>query len=118
MTNNNEIDIYWSDDAVLVELGKRIEVLRLMQNMTQAQLAREAGVSKRTLERIEAGQSAQITSFIRILRALEVLERIELLLPVSQPGPMDLLKNAGKAPKRASGEKTVNEKPWEWGEDK
>jgi len=117
MTNYKDIDDYRSDGAVLSELGSRMGAMRLTRNMTQAQLAREAGVSKRTLERIEAGRSAQITSFIRVLRALNVLERLELLLPPTRPGPMDLLKNSGRPPQRASGSNNVTEQPWQWGED-
>ncbi|MDA1029485.1 MAG: helix-turn-helix transcriptional regulator [Bacteroidetes bacterium] len=117
MTNYNSND-YRSDDAVLSELGSRLSALRLTRNMTQAQLAHEAGVSKRTLERMEAGQSAQITNYIRVLRALNILELFEQLFPQQQPGPMDLLKQAGKLPKRASGNKTEATKPWKWGDDK
>ncbi len=107
-----------SDSAILVELGSRLGALRIDKNLTQAQLAKEAGVSKRTLERVEAGQSAQITNFVRILRALGILDRLELLLPPPQPGPMGLLRHAGKQPQRASGSVDTSAKPWQWGEDK
>lgn len=106
-----------SDEAVLAELGSRLGAVRLAHDMTQAELAREAGVSKRTLERIEAGQSAQITSFIRVLRALGLTERLELLLPPAQPSPMELLKRAGKSPQRASGRGSASQQPWTWADD-
>jgi transcriptional regulator with XRE-family HTH domain len=106
-----------SDEAVLAELGSRLGAERLAHNLTQAALAREAGVSKRTLERIEAGQSTQVTSFIRVLRALGLVERLELLLPPSQPSPMELLKRAGKAPQRASGRGSSVQQPWTWADD-
>ncbi len=117
MTTYQKIEEYSSDEAVLTELGSRLGAMRLARNMTQAQLAREAGVSKRTLERIEAGQSAQITSFVRVLRALKVLERLELLLPPPQPSPMELLRHSGKLPQRASGSHNPPGRPWQWGED-
>ena len=44
-----------SDEAILSELGGRLTRVRLEQNLTQAQLAEQAGVSKRTVERLEAG---------------------------------------------------------------
>jgi transcriptional regulator with XRE-family HTH domain len=105
------------DTAVLAELGSRLGAVRLARNLTQAELAKEAGISKRTLERIEAGQSAQLTSFIRVLRALDLLERLELLLPPVQPGPMDLLRHGGKPPQRASGRGSGSPEPWTWAED-
>jgi transcriptional regulator with XRE-family HTH domain len=106
-----------NDEAVLAELGSRLGSVRLARNLTQAELAKEAGVSKRTLERIEAGQSAQLTNFIRVLRSLDLLERLELLLPPAQPGPMDVLLRAGKPPQRASGRESSPQKPWTWADD-
>jgi transcriptional regulator with XRE-family HTH domain len=44
-----------SDVALLQELGQRIARLRLERNLTQPQLAEQAGISKRTLERLESG---------------------------------------------------------------
>ena len=44
-----------TDKAVLTELGQRLERRRIDAALTQAQLAQEAGISKRTLERIESG---------------------------------------------------------------
>lgn len=106
-----------SDEAILAELGARLSSARLSRNLTQAELAHDAGVSKRTLERIEAGQSAQLTSFIRVLRSLDLLDRLELLLPPPQPGPMDLLRRAGKTPQRATGSSASTGEPWTWSDE-
>lgn len=70
--------------------------------MTQARLAEQSGVAKRTVERIEAGASAQMTSMIRLLRVLGLLPGLDLLFPQREQPPMDLLKRRGKVPKRAS----------------
>jgi Predicted transcriptional regulator with C-terminal CBS domains len=78
-----------SDEALLQELGHRIARLRLERNLSQAQLAEQAGISKRTLERLEAGAAAtQLSLFLRVLRQLDLLERLELLLPEPQPSPL------------------------------
>lgn len=106
-----------TDEAILADLGARLSSVRLSRDLTQAQLAQDAGVSKRTVERIEAGQSAQLTSFIRILRSLDLLDGLELLLPPPHPGPMDLLRRAGKPPQRASGTTTSPSKPWTWADE-
>lgn len=45
-----------TDEAVLRELGRRLAQVRLGKNLTQAQLAAKAGVSKRTVERLEVGE--------------------------------------------------------------
>ena len=52
------MDNHWTDAAILAEIGTRIVARRLNRQWRQADLAYEAGVSKRTVERIEAGTSA------------------------------------------------------------
>ena len=106
-----------TDEAILAELGARLSSVRLSRDLTQAQLAQDAGVSKRTVERLEAGQSGQLTSFIRILRTLQLLDGLELLLPPPQPGPMDLLRRAGKRPQRATGRSAPSGEPWSWADE-
>lgn len=104
------------DDAVLAEIGSRIAARRLSMQLTQAQVATQAGVAKRTLERVEAGQSAQLATLVRILRALESLQELERILPQSGPTPMELLQNRGKRRQRAPGKDTTREDAaaWTW----
>ena len=59
-----------ADKAALSLLGQRIAQHRLEQNRTQAELAHEAGVSKRTIERLEGGESIHTTNLVRVLRVL------------------------------------------------
>ncbi len=68
-----------SDDAVLAVIGERMARRRLTRQMTQAELAEEAGVSKRTIDRIEAGASAQTVNLIRVLRVLDLLRGLDKL---------------------------------------
>jgi len=74
-------------------------------------------VSKRTVERLEAGHSGNLTSFVRILRTLDLRDGLELLLPPPQPGPIDLLRLAGDAPQRATGSSALNDEPWTWSDE-
>ncbi|MEZ4698398.1 MAG: helix-turn-helix transcriptional regulator [Rhodothermales bacterium] len=109
-----------SDSALLAELGERLSDLRIAAGLTQAQVASRGGVSKRTVERLEAGESVQLTSLLRVLRVLNLLDGIDRLVPKPEPSPMQLLKLHGKERQRASGTPRVGEKPakqWTWGED-
>lgn len=103
-----------SDDAVLAEIGSRFAARRLAMQLTQAQVATQAGVAKRTLERVEAGQSAQLATLVRVLRALESLQELERILPQSGPTPMELLQNRGKRRQRAPGKDTTREDAGAW----
>jgi transcriptional regulator with XRE-family HTH domain len=106
------------DETILVELGKRIAQRRLEFELTQADLSEQAGISKRTLERIEAGATTQISTLIRILRVLELLDGLETLIPETGPRPMDMLKLKGRQRKRASRKKkAASDEPWNWGDE-
>lgn len=121
------------DPTALAELGARLARLRLDQNLSQDDLAREAGVSKRTLHRMEHGHSAQMTNWVRVLRALGALGNLEQFLPAPAPSPMQLLKLQGKLRRRASSsappmpaaplapaqvnDRAPQPKPWRWGDE-
>lgn len=106
-----------TDTIILIEIGQRLAKQRLDMNITQAELAHKAGVSKSTLERIESGKSTQLTNFIRILRSLNLIHAMDSFLPKDKPGPIELIKNKGKERKRANPNKKKNtpEKKWSWG---
>ena len=111
-----------TDDGALRELGYRLASARLERNMTQAALAEQAGVAKRTVERLESGAVAtQLSGFLRVCRVLGVLERFDALIPEPTLSPMAQLKLQGRKRQRAARSKTVDPmmvsepKPWTWG---
>ena len=114
-----DISDLYTDEAILTELGERIARARIDGQLTQAAMAEQAGVSKRTVERIEAGASTQLSSVLRVLRVLGLLEGLNQLVPESGPRPMDLMKLKGKTRQRASSPRIVSESktPWTWGDD-
>lgn len=105
-----------NDDAILAETGRRIARCRIDRQLTQADVAEQAGVAKRTVERIEAGASAQLATVIRILRVLDLLPGLEQLIPAPGPSPMDLLRLKGKVRQRASSGRQPDRanKKWSW----
>ncbi len=114
-----EISGLLTDNAVLAEIGQRIARRRLDLQLTQAAVAEQAGIAKRTLERMEAGHSSQLSSLIRVLRVLEAMPGLESLVPESTPRPMDLLKRRGKQRQRASTPRTRRSAagPWRWDDE-
>lgn len=109
-----------TDAAILTELGGRLTRVRLERNLTQAQLAEQAGVSKRTVQRLESGDvSPQLSGFIRVCRVLDLIEHFDLLVPEPLPSPVEQLKLGGKRRKRASKAKAAKPPPkkWQWGNE-
>ena len=106
-----------SDASILVELGNRIAQNRLNSNITQKTLAKQAGVSHRTITRIESGASVQFTNIIRVLRALDLVENLDTCIPETPDSPLQKLK-LKKSRQRASklGTKTKPTTPWTWDE--
>ena len=110
-----------SDEATLRELGDRLARIRLDRNLTQAQLADHAGLSKRTVERLESGEVAtQLSGFVRVCRALDLLDRLDTLVPEPAPSPIVQLKQRGHARRRASRATAPvpASKAWTWGDDR
>src|SRR5688572_12964806 len=104
-----------SDSAVVQELGRRLAQYRLNQNLTQQALAQEAGVSLRTLNRIECGEASQSSNLLRVLRALGLLDNLEALVPEPPVSPMQQLQLKGKVRQRASSAgHTQAPEPWTW----
>ena len=97
-----QFDSLLSDQATLTEVGARLAAARLALNKTQAALAAEAGVSKRTIERLEKGAAAtEIGAFIRVLRVLGLLGGLNALVPPPLPSPLDQLRLARRQRQRA-----------------
>lgn len=115
-----KLDKSMSDQTVLSEVGARVQALRLERNLTQGELAREAGLSKITVERLEAGQSTELRTLIRALRVLGLLELLNLAIPQPLPSPIDALRLRGKVRRRASGSRATSasaapaEGRWNW----
>jgi transcriptional regulator with XRE-family HTH domain len=98
-----------SNTAVLTELGSRIKQLRLSKNKDQQQCAFEAGISLRTLSRLENGHSVSLEAVLKVIRTLGLIERLDLLLPTIEISPVQQAKNKHKKPRRrASNRRNVS----------
>ncbi len=108
-----------TDTAVLSEIGRRLERLRLERNITQEELARVAGISRRTLVRLEQGEElVGAAALLRVLRALGLLEHMEQLVPEAPPSPIQQLRLQGRRRQRATGSKRDDvAASWTWGDE-
>jgi transcriptional regulator with XRE-family HTH domain len=98
------LDNLTTDAAVLAELGRRLTRHRLERNLTQSELAAEAGVGQATVQRAERGESVQMTSMIKLLRTLGLLGGLDAAIPESIDLPIaQLEREQRKRRRRASG---------------
>jgi transcriptional regulator with XRE-family HTH domain len=107
-----------TDAAVLAEIGGRIARRRIDLGLTQAHLAAQAGIAKRTVERVERGESTQLATHIRILRVLRLFDGLDALVPQLPVSPIALLQQQGK-PRRRASMRTARQSagsPWKWRE--
>jgi transcriptional regulator with XRE-family HTH domain len=110
------------DRALQKRVGERLREFRLNRNESQQALASRAGIGKATLQRLEEGRSGTMVTFLRVLRALELTDGLDALLPVLGGGPLE---EAGAAPRRRirAGSKRAAAEPrdpsgtWRWGDE-
>jgi len=107
-----------SDEAVQQLLGERLAQHRIGAALTQAQLAQRAGVSPRTVVRMEGGHGTDLRRLIRVLRALDLISGLNSLVPALPPSPVEQLKLQGKrrqrvrTPRKSSTTEPRADRPW------
>ncbi len=85
-----------SNLAILREIGQRLKEYRIRKNLQQKELATFAGISLDTVARLEHGSPISMEKFIRVLRALDMLENFDLLVPEPPISPILLQKLKGR----------------------
>ena len=92
-----------SNSAILKEIGQRLRLIRLEQNISQDDLAKRAGISRMTVSFVENGRSVATLTLIQILRALGMLDSLNSFLPEPIISPLQIARLKGKERQRASG---------------
>ena len=101
---------------ILTEIGKRIKDIRVIHSMTQKELAEKAGVSAKTVERIENGENVKIENLLNVLRILNFLQNLNLLIPEQEYLSVEEReKKRQRASKKALIVKEDNS--WKWGDE-
>jgi len=73
-------------------LGQTVRATRIAQDLTQVELADRANVSLGAVKSLEKGGGSTITTFIKVVRALDQQSWIDALRPPSRAfNPLDLL---------------------------
>ncbi len=82
-------------------LGGIVRKQREDLRLTQAELATRAGVGRTTIRDAELGKDFQLTTLVKLLRALGRLGDLDAFLPAPSVSPIQLMKRQGKPRRRA-----------------
>lgn len=104
-----------SSEAIIDTLCKRLDEIRLSRNISQAELAEKAGVSRSTLTRLADGRAISLDSFVRVTQALGLADHLAVLLPDPRIRPVERVRLDGAERQRASG-KRREFSAWTWGD--
>jgi transcriptional regulator with XRE-family HTH domain len=119
MSSNTNIVEPATTDAALLALGERVARLRLARNLTQAQVAREAGPSVSSIKRLEAGGNTSLETLLRVLGVLGLDRNLLEALPDPAVRPVERVRLGGRERRRAR--PAVADAPkasdWAWGEE-
>ena len=108
-----------SNEEFLRELGKRIREVRIGLDMTQNDAAKKAGVTAKTISRIENGEDLAVSTMLNVLRALGMVQNIDALVPEPTARPSVLIANDKEKQRvrKKAGQKDSS-RQWKWGDEK
>jgi transcriptional regulator with XRE-family HTH domain len=104
---------------IAADLGRRLERLRLARNERRADLAGAAGISTRTLARLETSGRATVETLVRVMTALGLQDPLRDLLPDPTLRPIERVDTGGKSRQRARPKKMSRKgkASWTWGDE-
>jgi len=105
-------DYLTPESSILIELGKRLALVRKQHGFTQTQLASNAGIGVATLRRIEGGQDSQMETWLKLMKALDNLPAIDALLPTDFKSPMAQAKAATNNKQKKSKDSQSSNSVW------
>ena len=96
--------------VALEELGRRVALARKNKRMNQSEMARASGLGVATIARIETGQDAQFSSWLKIFGVLGFTAALDQLVPESLTSPMSEVQRGRRQRRMIAGE-------FKWGDE-
>lgn len=85
----NNISVSMSDAAIARELYARAEANRKRLGLSQTDVADKLGITPKSYRAIKNG-TCKLTTFIALLRVLELLDNFNELIPTPKPSPIEI----------------------------
>lgn len=85
----SDINVSMSDAAIARELYARAEANRKRLGLSQTDVADKLGITPKSYRAIKNG-TCKLTTFIALLRVLELLDNFNELIPTPKPSPIEI----------------------------
>jgi transcriptional regulator with XRE-family HTH domain len=82
-----------SVDQLMVQLGEQLRSERVRRRMEQKDLAKDAGIARSALSRLENGAGGNLQTFVAVTRALGKTDWLTRLAPPVAVDPLEMLRN-------------------------
>ena len=89
-----------SPRQMLIAIGRRLQDFRISRRLSQEELASAAGISVRTLRRLEAEGDARLETLARVALALRAQDRFDGLFAPEETRTLDDILEEQRRPKR------------------
>ena len=103
------------ETAVLHELSSRFRQYRIAYPMTRTELSEKAMVSVGTIARFENGHEIGLLNLMKLLKALDLADNLDLLIPDAQERPSYHAEN--NTPKQRARKRKKSDNDWKWGDE-
>ncbi|NTU54034.1 MAG: helix-turn-helix transcriptional regulator [Chlorobiaceae bacterium] len=103
-----------SDEALAGQIGAFVRHHRLEQNRSQDALAHAAGISRSTLSLLERGETVTLSTLIRVLRVLDLLQVMDAFVAEQRVSPLALARIQKEKRQRASGTQSSDTTEHKW----
>ncbi len=110
-----KIDNNLSEKAIISEMSERLRQYRIDYPMKRTELAEKAMVSVGTIARFENGQDISLSNLAKILKALDLGNNLDLLIPDPTERPSFYVETSPKR-RRVRRSKAVKS-DWKWGDE-
>lgn len=102
--------------SIAAELSSRCKQYRISCSITRDELSEKSMVSVGTIARFENGSDIGLLNLIKILKALDLEEKLDLLIPDPQERPSYYAADGFRRQRVRKCKKIDND--WKWGDEK
>ncbi|MBR3058439.1 MAG: helix-turn-helix transcriptional regulator [Clostridiales bacterium] len=99
-------------------LCERLQQYRIHYPLTQRELAEKSGVSVRSISRFENGEDISLSNYMKLLRAMDLEERMVEMIPDQTKRPSYYLEKETKRSRASGTRDNKGSAPFVWGDEK